>query len=103
MANAIKVTPDTLRSVGDQIDHINDQYKNCYNNIYNEVSELTGNNWGGDAQRAYNDRIDGFRNDFQNLYNLLNNYCTYLRNTAAKYDQIEGEITQATSSLNTGI
>lgn len=102
MANAIKVTPEELISMSQKLEGWTDQYSTCYKNILRVTQELTST-WGGEAQTTYLTQVEGFENDFQNLYLLFNQYGTYLRQTANKYQTAEDSIKQAASQINTGI
>lgn len=101
MANVIKVTPEELQNVAQNLEGLTDSYQNVVNTINTKVNDLT-QTWGGEAQNAYATQISGFQDDFQNLYNLLNQFCTYLRNTAKQYESAESSIRDSAKSLSTG-
>ncbi len=101
MANVIKVTPEELTQVSNNLEQMTDNYQNVVNTINSTVNDLT-QTWGGEAQASYATQINGFQDDFKELYSLLNQYSTYLRNTASKYSETEASIKDSAKALSTG-
>lgn len=101
MANIIKVTPEELYNVAQNLEGLTDSYQGVVNAINTKVNDLT-QTWGGEAQNAYAAQISGFQDDFQNLYNLLNQFATYLRNTSKQYEAAESNIRDSARTLSTG-
>ena len=101
MANVIKVTPEELTQVSNNLEQLTDSYQNVVNTINTTVNDLT-QTWGGEAQASYATQINGFQDDFKELYVLLNQYSTYLRNTASKYSEAETSIKDSAKALSTG-
>ncbi|MCD7905477.1 MAG: WXG100 family type VII secretion target [Clostridiales bacterium] len=102
MANVIRVTPEELENVANQLEGWTDSYNSCYNQILSTASDLSSS-WAGEAQQAYLTQINGFEDDFKNLYVLFNQYASFLRTSAKKYSETEATIRDSAKALSTGL
>ena len=101
MASRLRVTPEQLDSVRQQIEGLISNYQSIKNKITQTVDNLT-QIWQGEAQAQYAQRVHGFDDDFENLFNLLNHYTAYLDNASRNYKNTEENIKGNAQSLSIG-
>lgn len=92
MSKKIIVTPEDLRRTANDISNLAADYESKYNQFYIEVNTLTGENWSGEDTTAFINQVEGFRDDFKKMHDLMEQYVTYLRNTAQAYDDTQSAV-----------
>ena len=98
MARTIQVTPEQLESTAGKIESLAIDYKNQYNQLYNETSAMASS-WQGTDNLAYTDQISGFKDDFEKMHNLMNSYVDFLRKSAKAYRDTQQTITDQARKL----
>lgn len=84
MARTILVTPEQLESTAGRIEGLAADYKNQYNQIYNETNAMASS-WDGKDNIAFINQISGFKDDFEKMHTLMLNYADFLRKSAKAY------------------
>jgi len=98
MARTIQVTPEQLESTAGKIESLAVDYKNQYNQLYNETGALAST-WQGKDNLAYTDQIAGFKDDFEKMHNLMVSYADFLRKSARAYRDTQQTITDQARKL----
>lgn len=101
MAKTIRVTPESLNQMANNVTNWTIQYRGIYDAIYNQIEVMT-RTWSGEANQAYTAQINGFRDDFEALRDLLQRYSEFIQNTANQYSTTEQAIADAAKNLSTG-
>ena len=84
MARTILVTPEQLESTAGRIEGLAADYKNQYNQIYNETNAMASS-WDGKDNIAFINQISGFKDDFEKMHTLMLNYADFRRKSAKAY------------------
>jgi WXG100 family type VII secretion target len=98
MARTIKVTPEELRSAAQKIESLSADYETQYNSLYREMDSMESA-WQGKDNVSYIEQIRGFKDDFENMKSLMDQYATFLRNSAKAYDDTQNAITEEATKL----
>lgn len=98
MARTIQVTPEQLESTAGKIESLSAEYKNQYNQLYNETGAMA-TTWQGKDNLAYTEQIGGFKDDFEKMNTLMNNYADFLRKSAKAYRETQQTITDQARKL----
>lgn len=97
----IIVDPSRLENTASRIESSNGDYQRIYNALYSEVDKMTSV-WQGKENTAFTDKIKAFQDDFRQISLILNEYASFLRNSARAYRETQDELYNATSRLKTG-
>ena len=84
MATVIRVTPEALDSAAGNIESIADDYKTQYESFYTLIGELN-HTFTGEAYDAFKLKVEEFKDDFGKMWTEMNEYSTFLRNSATAY------------------
>ncbi len=87
----ILVEPSILESSASSIDSFNNQYEQCYRNLYQRVDQLSLD-WLGQDNIAFNNQIKSYQDDLNKISMLLSEYSHFLRKTAQAYRQTQEEL-----------
>ena len=91
MARTILVTPEQLESTAGRIEGLAADYKNQYNQIYNETNAMASS-WDGKDNIAFINQISGFKDDFEKMHTLMLNYADFLRKSAKAYRETQDTV-----------
>lgn len=94
----ISVDPLILESVAHKIVEYSEEYKRLYS-LLNQDVEALQSAWQGKDNIAFTTRIKGFNDDFNHMAMLLNQYQTYLKNTATAYRQTQESLVHDVNRL----
>ena len=98
MSEKIVVDPVKLNTTANTIEGYAGEYKKTYEQLLNEVDAMASS-WSGTDNVSYTAQIKGFTDSFQNMYNLMNEYVTFLRNSATAYTTAQTNVEQAAKKL----
>ncbi len=94
MAN-IYVNYGSFDGWANKISNKNDELKTILGDIKNLINSLEGE-WESDAAKTIREKITGMQGRFDQYYDIVENYSTFLKNTAQAYR--ENEATQNTKA-----
>ncbi len=72
----------------DKIKGMNDTLKDELNNIKNAINSLSGD-WESNSARTIREKIEGMVPTFNKYYDVVDNYVTFIKNTAKTYENAE--------------
>lgn len=98
MGNKIVVNPTELRNTASKIDSMSDEYQKLYNDLYNEVGNMSAV-WRGEDNIAFTSQIEGFRDDFEKMSQLMKEYSQFLKTAAQTYEKAQDETVAAARRL----
>lgn len=84
----IRVTPQTLRSRADELETLNNKFKNEVSKLRNLNSTL-GNQWKGDARTAFDREFQKDATKFDEFQKGIQDFIRVLRQNADEYDRVE--------------
>lgn len=96
---SITATYVDMRNTAKDIDGIADKYESSYQRFMDEVETLTTTDWKGVDADAFREQVKGFRDDFAKMKQLMNDYATFIRQTADEYERTQNNIKQQASTL----
>lgn len=100
MEEKIIVTPQKLKESATNIENLAADYQRQYKALFDEASELSAK-WQGKDYKAFVEQIGGFEDDLRKMHKLMNDYATYLRNTANSYEETQRNVViQARQLIN---
>lgn len=94
----IMVDPSKLTSTATTVEGYAGDYKKTYEQLLNEVDAMSAA-WSGTDNAAFTAQIKGFQERFQAMYNLMNEYASFLRQSAADYNAAQQAVTEASKKL----
>lgn len=94
----IKVSPDEVRDIAEQIIGKAGEYKDTYTALYSKAEEMKAQ-WSGTDNTAYINQINGFKDDLEKMYALMNDYADYLKKAAQTYEETQTSIAQQAAKL----
>ena len=98
MARKIVVDPAKLESAARQMEQQTAEYTKIYNQLFSEVDGM-GKAWQGTDNIAFVTQIKGFMDDFEQMKKLMNDYATFLKNSATAYNKTQSEIVTKAKGL----
>ena len=98
---SIKATYDVMRSTANEVDNLASDYETQYQNLVNEVENLTSLHYQGIDADAFREKVEEFKLDFMKMKNLMNDYATFLRDTATQYENTQRNRLQQAQQLGT--
>lgn len=96
----IVVETAQLDAASTKVSELATNYKGEYDKLYKLVSELQ-NSWAGTDNTAYTTQIEGFKDDFEKMYALMEDYASFLKETAKKYRETQEQIKNDAAKLRT--
>jgi WXG100 family type VII secretion target len=96
---SIKVTTQQLRDTAKDVDTDADTYYTQYNKFISSVDKFTTTDYIGDDADEFQKVVRDFEPDFRKLKELLNDYATFLRNTAQSYEDAADNAKQQAGAL----
>ncbi|MBD7910194.1 MULTISPECIES: WXG100 family type VII secretion target [Clostridium] len=100
MGRSITVDPSKLESAAAKMEQEAADYTRIYTQLFSEVDSM-GTDWQGADNIAYTSQIKGFLDDFEKMKKLMEDYATFLRNSAMTYKNTQNEVlTQAKGLTN---
>ena len=88
----IRVTPRTLRSRADELETLNNKFKNEVTRL-REFNTTLGRQWKGDARTAFDKEFQKDATKFDEFYKGISDFIRILRQNADEYDQVENKNT----------
>lgn len=88
MAQRFRVTPREMRNVADQLETLNNKFKQEVNNLKSDNQTL-GNQWQGEARDVFNREFLKDAEKFERFYQGILDYVRKLRESAAEYERAE--------------
>lgn len=92
----IRVTPQTLRSKANELETLNNKFKNEVTKLRSLNSTL-GNQWRGDARTAFDKQFQNDALKFDEFYKGIQDFIRTLRQNADEYDRVENTNTSIAS------
>lgn len=96
---SITATYENMRKVATEVDNLADDYENLYRKFLSEVENLTTTDWKGTDADAFREQVKGFSDDFSKMKQLMNDYATFIRQTADSYEETQNNLKQQASTL----
>lgn len=84
----IQVTSSTLKSKADELEQLNDQFKNAVSSLTDEERELRSQ-FEGEASDAFHNAFSSDITQMNNFYNAIAQYVQKLRQIADSYEKAE--------------
>lgn len=94
----IRVTPEALDSAAGNIETTADEYQNQYNGFYTLIDELNST-FTGEAYDAFKQKVEEFKDDFAKMWKEMNEYSTFLRNSATAYRNTQDDAKTCAQNL----
>jgi len=88
MAQRFKVTPRTMRDTANELETLNNKFKNEVDRLKTDNQTL-GQQWEGDARNKFNEEFLKDAEKFNNFYNGIQNFIQKLRSNAQEYENVE--------------
>lgn len=95
----ILVTSSTLRSKAEELDQMNEQFKNAVNSMIDEESTLRSQ-YEGEASDAFHNAFSKDTTQMNNFYNAIAQYVQKLIEIAASYEKAEQANVQTANTRN---
>lgn len=93
MAGQIKMNAADLRNSAQVINTKNGELKDTLSQINNAIMNLVDRSWKGDAANKAKEKMDQFiQKTFAQYTEAVNEYVTFINDTAQKYDTAEDTI-----------
>lgn len=80
----IRVTPEALDSAAKRIETTAGDYQTQYKAFYTLIDELNST-FTGEAYDAFKQKVGEFEDDFNKMWSEMNEYSTFLGNSATAY------------------
>lgn len=90
--DSIKVTPENLRTQAGKVDQEATDYFNEYNSLLRDVELLTSTDYTGEDANEFLQKVRGFEPDFSKMKNLMNEYASFLRQSADNYQNTQENV-----------
>lgn len=88
----IRVTPRTLRSRADELETLNNKFKNEVARL-REFNTTMGRQWKGDSRNAFDKAFQNDASKFDEFHKGISDFIRILRQNADEYDQVENKNT----------
>lgn len=88
MAQKFRVTPKSMRSTADELETLNNKFKNEVKNLRSDNQTL-GRQWEGDARNKFNEEFLKDAEKFDRFYEGIQKFIQQLRKNADEYDKVE--------------
>lgn len=95
----ILVTSSTLRSKAEELNQMNEQFKNAVNSMIDEESTLRSQ-YEGEASDAFHNAFSKDTTQMNNFYNAIAQYVQKLIEIAASYEKAEQANVQTANTRN---
>lgn len=96
---SITATYQDMRKTATDIDSLADSYETNYQKFMTEVENLTTTDWKGPDADAFREQVQGFRDDFAKMKQHMNDYATFIRQTADEYERTQNNVKQQAGTL----
>lgn len=86
--NSIRYTEgtETVVNIASQITSLGDDFFREYTQLYNMVETDLAACWKGEDAEAFKTKVEGEKHFFESMRDVINEYATFLRNTANAHD-----------------
>lgn len=84
----IKVTASQLNAKAEELEGLNNQFKNTVNALEETETTLMGM-WDGEAKDTFHQAFNNDKTQMNNYFNAIAQYVNVMRQIAAKYAQAE--------------
>lgn len=101
MARIIKVDPEKLDLVANDMEKLIGEYQGIYKALYGEVEGMSSA-WKGVDNQAFVQQIKEFDNDFQKMIELMSQYRQFVVDSSTAYKKTQSEIVAAAKKLSVG-
>ena len=100
MANAksIKVTPEELRTISNNIAGKAEEYKGTVSTLYSKVDAMAAA-WEGKDNLEYAAQIRAFKPQLEKMEQLMREYSQFLQTASKAYDDVQGQIYNKAQTL----
>lgn len=91
--NSIRYTEgtDTVVTIASQISSLGDDFFREYTQLYNMIDTDLVACWKGEDADAFKTKVEGEKHFFESMRDVINEYATFLRNTANAHDARMGD------------
>ncbi len=97
-AGDIRVDTGEVRSTARQLTQLATDYDALYKEVLAKISE-TSAKWQGVDSEAFREQVEGFRDDFQKMKQEIDDYATFLLQSADAYEKQQEETRQKAKTL----
>ena len=95
----IRVTPEALDSAAKSIETTAGDYQTQYKAFYTLIDEELNQTFTGEAYDAFKQKVGEFKDDFEKMWAEMNEYSTFLRNSATAYRNTQEDAKTRARSL----
>jgi|GEM_PF-2812740 len=89
MAKNIKITPNTLKSKGDSLWKLAEEYRSNAKKIVSSAKALKGKGWTGRDADKYYASLDKFQDESQKIANIMEKYGIVMSEIACEYSKAQ--------------
>ena len=100
--NSIRYTEgtETVVNIASQITSLGDDFFREYTQLYNMVETDLAACWKGEDAEAFKTKVEGEKHLFESMRDVINEYATFLRNTANAHDARMNDSKEQVSSCS---
>ena len=95
----IRVTATQLRTGADELEALNQQFRNAINQLESQEGTLNGM-WDGEANNTFHTAFNNDKIQMTNFYNAIEQYVQKLNEIAARYSQAEAQNAEIAKTRN---
>lgn len=77
---------DSVVNIASQISSLGDDFFREYTQLYNMIENDLAACWKGEDAETFNAKVEGEKHFFESMRDVINEYATFLRNTANAHD-----------------
>lgn len=94
----LSVNMETVKQMGLNVEEQSSLYNQEVASIYSEIDDLK-NNWQGVDSDKYTEQVYSYKETIENLGRVIEQYGTFLLNTADTYTKLQEDITSNAGRL----
>lgn len=94
----IIVDPAKLKSAAGKMESQSADYARLYNQLFTEVQGMA-RAWQGVDNQAYTTQIEGFREDLNQMKKLMDDYASFLKQSAETYTNTQQQVVSQAKTL----
>lgn len=77
---------DSVVNIASQISSLGDDFFREYTQLYNMIENDLAACWKGEDAETFKTKVEGEKHFFESMRDVINEYATFLRNTANAHD-----------------
>lgn len=76
-----------LKTTSGNITTTANDFFTAYSDLFIKINNDLANNWVGEDSRTFIQKVNTYQAKFKQMYDLMNDYATFLSQTATSYEQ----------------